>query len=259
MAELLKCIECNGLVSSEASSCPHCKASSYRGVKCCVCDQTMKHSQEYQIKVGSPTTFPGERESYFGGHKSCYDKVYPKSLLTIYVNTHCSLCGNILKVDAGKVFYYEKCDKCGHDLDHLKELSGKYDYYNSCYYCHLRLIKSSEIKFQLYNRSGLSQDYYAHKECFTASRAEKVRRNKLDEEKRKLDEGEYLAEKWKKEREQKRKLEISNFWFNDGGSAIWGVILWAGLGFLFQYVFWLSVICYIVALFWFISICAHIS
>jgi hypothetical protein len=66
MAHLLKCMECGGMVSSEAHQCPQCKTDreGIRGVECKVCLGILKKSEATR----------------HGGylHDSCYQKVSRK-------------------------------------------------------------------------------------------------------------------------------------------------------------------------------------
>jgi len=63
MADLLKCRECGGMVSSEAHQCPQCKTGreGIRGVECKVCLGILKISEATR------------HNGYF--HNSCYQKV----------------------------------------------------------------------------------------------------------------------------------------------------------------------------------------
>lgn len=64
MPDLLKCMECGGMVSSEADKCPHCNTGrdGIRGVNCKVCGGLLKFSECYRY--------------YF--HDSCYQQVTRK-------------------------------------------------------------------------------------------------------------------------------------------------------------------------------------
>ncbi|WP_193975067.1 hypothetical protein [Microcoleus sp. LEGE 07076] len=54
MADLLKCMECGGMVSSEAYKCPHCNTGrdGIRGVNCTICGGFLKFSEARHIKLG---------------------------------------------------------------------------------------------------------------------------------------------------------------------------------------------------------------
>lgn len=251
MAELLKCIECNGLVSSEANLCPHCNSSYYKGVVCRCCDQIMKYSQQFNTRVEFYLNYNQKESASFSGHKSCFERVYAKSLAKVYCNINCPLCSHSITVDRDKVFDYENsnCRKCGNKMN-MSQIGQPFA---KCYYCNLRLISQSEINFQIYDKFGnYLETHFSHKECFTSYRSEKINREIAERTQRSK---EFEEQRVKKEREEKVKI----WWANNGRNHIIGIVFWLIVGFFsLNHIFWLSIISLIYILYALWNIFSHL-
>lgn len=131
MAELIKCIECGGRVSTKAHYCPHCHSLDYKGSKCRIC-------RKIDRKINLPIA------PFI--HKACFNEIsqYQYS---------CPICKTLTTT------LMSSCIKCGHPVS-LAE----------CYYCHQTLITDASVKLPAKKRRGYGYDTdcndFAHKICY---------------------------------------------------------------------------------------------
>jgi RNA polymerase subunit RPABC4/transcription elongation factor Spt4 len=127
MADLLKCMECGGIVSSEAHQCPQCKTDreGIRGVECKVCLEILKISEATR------------RSGYF--HDSCYQKV-SRPIVERKKTINCPVCQQPNHFSYGYFTtprrhggtQHINCAKCGHP--YLYQPIEKDDPYSNCMY-----------------------------------------------------------------------------------------------------------------------------
>lgn len=187
MADLLKCMECGGMVSSEADKCPHCNTGrdGIQGVKCHVCSGVLKFSEARRINHFE------EKSEFF--HESCYQQVSRK-IVEKKQTINCPVCAqpnqfSYANDTQSKRFsrfrYIERinCPKCGHPYEY-KQLQEN-DPYSNCMYCGFLIENNLEVHIR--------DKYYAHKVCNTNERqAQEIwsmeyhenNRKKIDEEQR---------------------------------------------------------------------------
>ena len=199
MADLLKCMECGGMVSSEAYKCPHCNTGSdgIRGVNCTICGGFLKFSEARHIKLGEYS-----KSQFF--HNSCYQKisqtVEKKKTINCPVCTQPNLFSNA--DPRSRLHYSERinCAKCGHPYEYQQTKEN--DPYTECMYCGFLLEKNLEV---LVFKSDYhdSPDYYSHKLCDTNERqAQRLKNQEYHENSRhKIEEQSRL--KKKKEADEK--------------------------------------------------------
>jgi hypothetical protein len=108
LAQLIRCIECERQISSDARNCPHCGTHHTKGRKCAICCNVGKVSE------GLWTS------SYDWVHPACYEEVKREFQPVQYT---CPVCNNMEapKVETmgvlTKPFFTDPCPKCGHPLD----------------------------------------------------------------------------------------------------------------------------------------------
>ncbi len=165
MATLDKCIECGGLVSSQASQCPRCLTPYPLGVKCAVCCKILKRSEALKVKknygeIGIPTSV-----RFF--HYSCHQQV--SQLRTSRSRTSCPVCKHPFEFDTSSSI---TCPNCGQAFPtHLKNPS-----YAPCCYCGFTLNKNLELAVKEVQGQFLdgwvTETLYAHRICYTKERQE---------------------------------------------------------------------------------------
>lgn len=173
MARLIKCIECNKQLSSDARSCPHCKTSHPDGVVCELCSGKLKKSESLQ----APSSYGSF--SYKSFHKDCFenlqnvvqlDTIIPKPKVTA-----CPVCRKgKFEIPFTKNASPPKslrcyCESCGHQFGF--SISDSEWPYSNCFYCDQVLIKKGSIKFKdvtgTYDHDA--KDVYTHSLCYQAS------------------------------------------------------------------------------------------
>ena len=162
MAELIKCMECGGMVSSEANQCPHCKGS-FRGVKCKACGGLLTFSEAIKVRH----SFYEDTSEYF--HNSCYQQITCE-IVEKKKTINCPVCAQPNQFSYGNYRYHRysrrhdteriNCANCGHPYEY--EQSEANDPYANCKYCEFLLEKDLEVK--ILNPQN-NKDYYAHKLC----------------------------------------------------------------------------------------------
>lgn len=197
MATLLKCVECGGLVSSQASQCPRCTTCYPFGVKCIVCCQSLKRSEA--VKITKEYGGAENRISVKFFHADCHAQV--SQIKISRSSTSCPVCKAAIEFDTGSLL---TCHNCGHEFaTKLKDPS-----FGSCCYCGFHLNKSLEVKVKEVSRQFLtgwvSEPVYAHRICYT-----KERQN----EERKLQKTEAIAQEYankKRARELRKNKALRN-------------------------------------------------
>jgi DNA-directed RNA polymerase subunit RPC12/RpoP len=202
MAELIKCMECGGMVSSEANQCPHCKTGyiGIRGVNCHACGGLLKVSEAIRHSPKSPDF-----------HNSCYQQI-SRQIIEKKQTINCPVCAQPNQFSYGKSSYYRNsrnpyssgttsrshnterinCAKCGHPYEY-KQIEAN-DPYEHCKYCDFLLEKNLELKIL-----DVESYYYAHKICNNKERqAKQVERNKYFENQEMMKKEE--EHKWKRKR-----------------------------------------------------------
>jgi len=196
MADILKCMECGGMVSSEAYQCPHCKTGGYgiQGVKCTVCGGLLKFSEAHRIDRFEENT------DFF--HNSCYQKV--SQIVDKKKTINCPACTHpnqfSYATNRGNNFsaFQLNCANCGHPYEYQQTKEN--DPYTECKYCGFLLEKNREVLIKNYYGG---YDHYAHKVCYTNERqAQELRSMEYHENSRKKIEEEQRLKK-KKEAEEK--------------------------------------------------------
>jgi hypothetical protein len=181
MAELLKCTECRGTVSSSADKCPHCKKIDFRDKKCAICktsviayqcrqyvDLSIDDNFDYGnvITVGSHPSNYGRRRRFYCN--SCWERLEEISMISCPPDTviTCEMCGNQSSVTYfGHNHLAEKgdyiCSNCGHK-NIVTLISHKV---SNCHICHRLLNQDLEIRVNasLYP----SRNNFIHQVCFT--------------------------------------------------------------------------------------------
>lgn len=143
MASLSNCMECGGIVSSEANQCPHCKKHGIHGVKCHACGEISKFSEAVRIQKLSDQ----EKNDFF--HNYCYQQVGQKIVEKKKI-INCPLCAQPNQFSyANRGSHYMarlhsqdciNCSKCGHPYKY--EQTKENDPYTQCTYCEFILEKS---------------------------------------------------------------------------------------------------------------------
>jgi F0F1-type ATP synthase assembly protein I len=169
MATLVKCIECGGLVSSQASQCPRCTTNYPLGVKCIVCSQTLKRS--VAIKITKEYGGAENRISIKFFHRDCHAQVSQVKLSRS--RTSCPVCKLAIEFDTGSSV---TCHNCGHNFStKLQDPS-----LGTCCYCGFHLNKNLEVKVKEVSRQFLTgwvnEPIYAHRLCYTKERQEQERK-----------------------------------------------------------------------------------
>jgi len=169
MAELIKCMECGGMVSSEANQCLHCKTDSngIKGVKCTTCGGLLKFSEA--IKVNDYYDEGAEKYIYRSFHNSCYQQISCK-IVEKKLTINCPVCGQPNQFSYGNSSHgYSRshrterinCAKCAHPYEYKQTAAN--DPYASCKYCRFLLEKDLEVKIlNPYNKDFYD---YVHKLC----------------------------------------------------------------------------------------------
>ena len=202
MTDLLRCMECGGIVSSEADRCPQCHTGreGIRGVECKVCLGILKKTE-------------ATRSGYF--HDSCYQKV-SRPIVERKKTINCPVCQQPNPFSfshtssfTSKLRNYSNriqqiCAKCGHPYAY--QPIAEDDPYSSCIYCGLPLEKSLEVQII---GSG-----YAHKVCNNNARQDRevqreVQLQRIREERRE-EEIRYSHKKEIEKREKKQKKLYKN-------------------------------------------------
>lgn len=175
MATLVKCVECSGVISSQAARCPRCSTRYPLGVKCVVCCQILKRSEALKIskdygEIGLPTSV-----RFF--HYSCHQKV--SQLRTSRSRTSCPVCQHAIEFDTSSSVL---CPNCGQKFPtHLKNPS-----FAPCYYCGFSLNKSLEVAIRESQRRFLdgwiAATVYAHRICYTKERQAAEEKQQKDEQ-----------------------------------------------------------------------------
>jgi hypothetical protein len=165
MATLLKCIQCGGLVSSQASQCQHCTTRYPFGVKCIVCCQTLKRSEA--LKITKEYGGAENKVSVKFFHRSCHNQV--SQIRTGRARTSCPVCKYSIEFDTSS---FVTCRNCGHNFStHLEDPS-----FANCCYCGFRLNTKLEVGVKEVRRQFLSglltETIYAHRICYTKERQE---------------------------------------------------------------------------------------
>ncbi|MTJ10120.1 hypothetical protein [Anabaena sp. UHCC 0204] len=141
--ELLKCIKCNGFVSSRLTRCPHCKTEDYKVLynNCLICRQNF------------PVTKHEISTKKF--HDECRAKVDSEwKNSDIYTNIQCPLCKTNHYIIKSTTSWH--CNKCGHPIT-----EGINAYiFKSCSICDLPLYQDSSIRHRI---NG--QVHYFHHIC----------------------------------------------------------------------------------------------
>jgi len=168
MATLLKCIECGGMVSSQASQCPRCTTNYPFGVKCIVCCQNLKRSGALK-KTKEYGGAENKIEVKFF-HEACYQQVSQLKIGRSRITCH--VCKNPIEFDTSSTV---SCYNCGQEIrTHFKDPS-----FAPCCYCNLPLNKSLEVAVKQVNRQFLDgvtrETVYSHKVCYTKERQVKER------------------------------------------------------------------------------------
>lgn len=165
MTTLLKCIECGGLASSQASQCPRCTTRYPFGVKCIVCCQQMKRSDA--LKTTKEYGGAENRISVKFFHPTCHAQV--SQIRIGRSRTSCPVCKVSIQFDTGS---WVTCYQCGHEFSTRLEDPS----FAACSYCGLHLNKSLEVKVKEVSRPFLTgwitEPVYAHKLCYTQERQE---------------------------------------------------------------------------------------
>jgi hypothetical protein len=168
MPTLLKCFECGGMVSSQASQCPRCTTNYPFGVKCVVCCQNLKRSEAFK----KTKEYGGEENKidvkFF--HQSCYQQV--SQIRVGRSRIICHVCQKPIEFNTSSTV---SCYNCGQAIrTHLQDPS-----FGPCCYCGLPLNKSLEVAVKEVNRQFLDgvirETIYSHKVCFTKERQVKER------------------------------------------------------------------------------------
>lgn len=204
MADLLKCRECGGMVSSEAHRCPQCNTGreGIRGAECKVCLGLLKISEATYAQSG-----------YF--HNYCYQKV-SRPIVERKKTINCPVCQqpNHFSFSHTSSFtsnlrnysnmIQQICAKCGHPYAY--QPIAKDDPYSMCIYCGCMLENSLEVQII---GSG-----YAHKVCNNRARqCRELQKQKYSEEmreKQREEEIRYRQEKEREKREEKQKNLYEN-------------------------------------------------
>lgn len=205
MAELIKCMECGGMVSSEANQCPHCKTGSagINGVKCHACGSLLKLSEAITFSLQGESDY-GKSE-YF--HNSCYQQISRKIEKKQTIN--CPICAQPNQFSYVNYSYRYSminntkrinCANCGHPYEY-KHIKAN-DPYASCTYCGFLLEKDLAVK--ILNPEN-NKDYYAHKLCNNKERqAQELEKKKYYENR------EMMRNEEKHKMRRKEAMENSN-------------------------------------------------
>ncbi len=218
MADLLKCMECGGLVSSEAYKCPHCNTGrdGIRGVNCTVCGEILKISEARKMQHH----LLDDRTNFF--HDSCYQQVSRKSVENPTIKINCPVCTQPNQFPYRNRNKYINCSQCGHPF----ECKVQNDPYTSCFYCGYTLEKNLEV------RIGKTYNFYAHKLCYTPQRQSEQLQFAIDKENRDKKIAEETRLKMIKKAQEKFESKLRGaFWpalFIGGLSlamGIWAILL----------------------------------
>ena len=216
MADLLKCMECGGMVSSEAYKCPHCNTGrdGIRGVNCIVCGEILKISEARRMESRKFD----DRNDYF--HDSCYQQVTRKIVEKQTIN--CPVCTQPHQFSYDNRNQSINCSKCGHPY----KCTVKNDTYSSCFYCGYPLENNLEV------RIGKNFNFYSHKLCYTPQRQSQQLQFERDREDRDKKISEETRLKKKKEADEKFESKLRGaFWpglFIGGLSlamGVWAILL----------------------------------
>lgn len=129
MAQLIKCIECGGEISSEAGICPHCRTHFPKNTICVVC-----------TKIGRVSDMRVCGKYYM--HEACIAEINQ-------CQYSCPVCRNLITTQDNA---WHGCTKCGHPIETV-----------SCRYCENYLIKYFAV--ELSKKDGFG---FAHKACYTS-------------------------------------------------------------------------------------------
>ncbi len=207
MAELIKCMECGGMVSSEANQCPHCKTgrNGINGLKCHACGGLLKLSEAITFSLHGESDY--EKSESF--HNSCYQQISRKIEKKQTIN--CPVCAQPKQFSYANYSYRYSiinnterinCANCGHPYEY-KHIKAN-DPYARCKYCGFLLEKDLEVKIV---DPQNNQDYYAHKLCNNKERQEQQVETKKYYENQEMMRNE---EKYKMERKKaKESFEVS--------------------------------------------------
>lgn len=168
MANLLKCMECGGMVSSQASQCPRCTTNYPFGVKCVVCCQNLKRSEALK-KTKEYGGAENQIEVKFF-HEACYQQVSQLRLGRSRITCH--VCQNPIDFNTSSTV---SCYNCGQEIrTHFQDPS-----FAPCCYCGLPLNKSLEVAVKEVSRQFLdgltTEKVYSHNVCYTKERQVKER------------------------------------------------------------------------------------
>jgi len=199
MADLLKCMECGGMVSSEAHRCPQCQTDreGIRGVECKVCLEPLKISEATYKNSG-----------YF--HNSCYQKV-SRPIVERKKTINCPVCQQpnhfsfsygygttSSRNHSGSI--QQICTKCGHPYAY--QPIEKDDTYSICNYCGFVLKKSREVQ--------IIGSQYAHKVCNNNKRQKQELQIQKNREETREEEIRYRHKKEREKKENKQKKLYEN-------------------------------------------------
>lgn len=199
MATLEKCIECGGLVSSQAAECPRCSTRYPLGVKCVVCGKMLRRSAAIKVSkdygdIGLPTSV-----KFF--HYDCHQQV--SQVRVSRSRTSCPVCRHSIEFDTSSSV---SCPNCGQKFPtHLKNPS-----FAPCCYCGFPLNKNLEVAVKEVQRQYLdgwvTETVYAHKICYTPQRQaeEQIQQKKEQREKTRATQANTNRLRTKKQAEQRR-------------------------------------------------------
>lgn len=135
MPELIKCVHCSKMVSSECKTCPHCDRDFPKGYCCYLCGKF--DSPKNLLKHGAYYYYPHRPH---GIHQECLVVLYHNS-----PSVGCALCGYKLDFDTPakvlksiqQLWSGRNCPSCG-ALDLLKGL-------NECGQCNLPILTTHRV------------------------------------------------------------------------------------------------------------------
>jgi hypothetical protein len=219
MVSLSKCVECDGLVSSQAPQCPHCITQYPSGVKCSVCCEALKRSEA--IKITKEYGGAENRVSVKFFHPSCHAQV--NQIRAGRARTVCPACQRSIEFETSSSVI---CNHCGHQCFTKFENPS----FASCCYCGFHLNKNLEVAVKEVNRQFLTgwvtETIYAHKICYTKQRQEQEEKS----QKKELIDNEYIKKKRAKElRNQKAKRNRETLILSVASGLVIGAIV-GGVG-----------------------------
>lgn len=168
MATLLHCIECGGIISSQACECPRCQTPYPFGVKCAVCCQVVKRSEAIKTVKDYGETSQPSIVRYF--HSACYKQV--SQVRVGRSRTSCPTCRHPIEFETSSSI---TCPNCGHQISTKLENPS----FANCCYCGFPVNTRLEVAVKEVQRRFLDglvlETVYAHKVCYTKEREVKER------------------------------------------------------------------------------------